>query len=78
MTLTLYSKPGCHLCDDMKAIVAPVARRFGVEMDAIDISGDAELMKEYGQQIPVLLLDGRKIAKYRISEAELRRCLECR
>lgn len=76
MTLVLYSKPGCHLCDEMKPIVAHVARQFGVDVTEIDISTDADLIKEYGEQIPVLTLDGRRIAKYRITEEQLRSSLK--
>jgi hypothetical protein len=75
--LTIYSRPGCHLCDDMKAIVHRVANTSTepIAVDEIDISTDAELESRYGLEIPVLLLDGRKVAKYRIGEDELRRVL---
>ena len=74
--LTIYSRPGCHLCDEMKHLVAHVvARRPHVAVDEIDISTDASLERKYGEEIPVLFIDGRKAAKYRISEQELRRRL---
>lgn len=75
MKLTLYSKPGCHLCEEMKAVVSKVTGQFPVALEEIDISTDPRLMKQYGEEIPVLTVDGRKIAKYRISEAELVRRL---
>lgn len=75
MKLLLYSKPGCHLCDEMKTVVAKVAGRFGVDVKEVDISADPDLIQRYGEQIPVLMLDGKKIAKYRISEKELARRL---
>ena len=79
MRLTIYSKPGCHLCDEMKALVHRVLARHAtgrdVSVDEIDISTDAALLERYGLEIPVLLIDGRKVAKYRISEAELIRIL---
>ncbi len=75
MTLTIYSKPGCHLCDEMKKVVAAVARRADVHVEEIDISTDPTLIKEYGEQIPVLLADGRKVAKYRITESQLLRII---
>jgi len=73
--LTLYSRPGCHLCDDMKAVIARVraSSLMPMTLEEIDISTDAELEARYGTEIPVLLLNGRKVAKYRVSEAELRR-----
>ena len=73
--LQLYSRPGCHLCDDMKAIVARVAREVPLTLQEIDISTDPELEARYGPEIPVLEIEGKKAAKYRISENELRRML---
>ena len=75
ITLTLYSRPGCHLCDDMKAVVQRVAQSIPLKLDEIDISADPELETRYGLEIPVLMVDGRKAAKYRIAEGELRRLL---
>jgi hypothetical protein len=76
--LTLYSRPGCHLCDEMKAVVDRVARWAPVTIDIIDISNDRQLESRYGLEIPVLLVNGRKAAKYRVTEDELRRILEAR
>ena len=77
MQLTIYSKPGCHLCDEMKALVRRVLEgRAGVSFEEIDISHNSDLMELYELEIPVLLIDGRKAAKYRISEAELLRRLD--
>ncbi len=76
--LTLYSRPGCHLCDEMKATIDRVGRVIPFTLRVVDISGDAELEAKYGVEIPVLLVDGRKTAKYRIAETDLRRSLETR
>lgn len=80
IALTLYSRPGCHLCDDMKAVVARVTRELPlpIALEEIDISTDAELESHYGDEIPVLLLNGKKVAKYRVTEAELARMLSAR
>jgi glutaredoxin len=77
IALTLYSRPGCHLCDDMKAIIHRAAAEAGVAiaLDEIDISTDPNLELKYGEQIPVLLVNGKKAAKYRVSQVELRRLL---
>ena len=69
--LTLYSKPGCHLCDEMKAVIDLVSTRVPFELEIVDISGDPDLEARYGLDIPVLLVDGRKAAKYRVTEREL-------
>ena len=78
--LTLYSRPGCHLCDEMKAVVQRAARSLAapVRIDEIDISTDPDLEARYGVEIPVLLVDGRKVAKYRVTDAELTRMLQAR
>ena len=74
MTLTIYSKPDCHLCDEMKTIVRSVLRgRADVSLEEIDISNDLALLERYGLEIPVLMIDGRKVAKYRVTEAEVLR-----
>ncbi len=76
MHLTIYTKPGCHLCDQMKGVVRHVAAgNPGISVEVIDISNDPQLNHQYGLEIPVLMIDGRKAAKYRISEGELARIL---
>ena len=69
--LTLYSKPGCHLCDVMKQVIEEVAARVPLTLDVVDISADPALLDRYGLEIPVLLIDGKKAAKYRLTEREL-------
>jgi len=77
IALTLYSRPGCHLCNDMKAVVERVARTSTPvpTIEVIDISSDPELEALYGLEIPVLLVNGKKAAKYRVTEEGLRRML---
>ena len=78
--LTIYSRAGCHLCDEMKAIVHRVADAAEppVAVEEIDISSDPELEARYGLEIPVLLVDGRKVAKYRVTEDALTRLVRDR
>lgn len=76
--LTLYSRPGCHLCDDMKAVIDRVAVSVPLTLTVVDISTDAGLEARYGLEIPVLLVNGGRAAKYRVTEGELRRILEGR
>ena len=80
IVLTLYSRPGCHLCDEMKAVVRRVigAAAVPATVKEIDISTDADLEERYGLEIPVLMLQGKKIAKYRIEEEALMRALAMR
>jgi glutaredoxin len=77
--LTIYSKPDCHLCHEMKAVVERVARgRSNASLEEIDISNDAVLLERYGHEIPVLMIDGMRVAKYRVTETELTRMLDRR
>jgi glutaredoxin len=77
--LTIYSKPDCHLCHEMKTVVQRVLRgRTDIPLEEIDISSDPVLLDRYGLEIPVLMIDGKKVAKYRVSEAELTRMLDSR
>jgi glutaredoxin len=78
--LTIYSRPGCHLCDEMKATVRRSVQSAPrpVSIEEIDISSEPELERRFGQEIPVLMVDGRKAAKYRITEEELLRILATR
>jgi hypothetical protein len=62
----------------MKAIVDRVRRSTPLTLEEIDISGDAALEAQYGLEIPVLAIGGKKVAKYRIAEADLRRLLQAR
>jgi thiol-disulfide isomerase/thioredoxin len=78
--LTIYSRPGCHLCDEMKAVVRRVVASTvaPIAFEEIDISTDPDLEARYGLEIPVLLVDGKKAAKYRITEVELTRIVRAR
>jgi len=74
----IYSRPGCHLCDEMKAVVLRLSESIPLAVENIDISTDPDLDRRYGLEIPVLVIDGRKAAKYRVTEESLRRMLSNR
>ena len=73
--VTLYSKPGCHLCDDARAIVEQVCAELDVGWTEVDISADDRLFAEYGEQIPVTFVDGKQHDFWRVDPARLRRAL---
>jgi glutaredoxin len=75
IALTLYSRPECCLCEEMKAVLAQVRHGIPLELEEIDISLDPELETRFGQEIPVLFINGRKAFKYRLTASELRRRL---
>ncbi|MEV1287109.1 glutaredoxin family protein [Micromonospora sp. NPDC049679] len=73
--LTLITRPGCHLCDDAKEAIARVAAATGDEWVEVDVTGDLELEREYGERLPVVLLDGREHGYWRVEEERLLRDL---
>jgi glutaredoxin len=77
IAITIYSRPGCHLCDEMKALVDRVAPSIAgaSSVTVVDVETDRDLESRYGLEVPVLLVNGKKAAKYRIDEKELRRVL---
>jgi glutaredoxin len=75
-TLTLYSRVGCHLCDVMKEQLDSIRARIPFALEVVDIDRDPALKAEYDYDVPVLVVDGKKIAKYRLDEAMLLRRLE--
>jgi len=72
MRLTLYGRPECHLCHDMRAVVEALRADVPFELEEVDVDGDPALAAAYGEEIPVLLVNGRKAFKYRVTPAELR------
>jgi glutaredoxin len=75
-TLTLYGKPGCHLCDDARAAVERVTARRDVPLEQVDISRDPVLYKRYGERIPVLEIDGETVFEFFVDEVVLERRLD--
>jgi glutaredoxin len=76
-TLEIFGKPGCHLCEAVIQAAMRVRERHAFELVLRNIEADAyEFHAQYRELIPVVLLNGREIARYRISEAELIRALQ--
>jgi Glutaredoxin-like domain (DUF836) len=73
--IILLGKPGCHLCDDARAIIARVAADLGVGWAERDITASPEDMAEYWDKIPVTLVDGVQHDFWRVSEDRLRAAL---
>ena len=76
LDVTLYTRRSCHLCDEAKASIAPLLREFGAPLREVDIDADPELRARYAEEVPVIFLGSRKVAKYRVDPAEFRRQLE--
>jgi glutaredoxin len=71
--LHYYAKADCPLCEKSRPIAADLARRFGYELESVDIESDPALGRRYGETIPVLELDGAVLAWGRFSERALTR-----
>ena len=74
MSLVLYGRPGCHLCDDARVVL----QRLGHPFEEVDIEGDDELLARYLERIPVIALDGTELYDFFVNEAELRALLDAR
>jgi glutaredoxin len=74
--VTLYSKAGCHLCEEAKAAIAPLLREFRATLREIDIAGDATLTERFGCDIPVIYIGRKKAAKHRVDLEQFRRQLQ--
>ncbi|WP_232827201.1 glutaredoxin family protein [Jiangella endophytica] len=71
----LLGRPGCHLCDDARAVVAAVCAELGVGWTERSIVGDPDLERRYGEQIPVTFVDGAQHDFWRVDADRLRRAL---
>ncbi len=76
LEVTLYTRPGCHLCEEAKAQMAPLLTRFGATLREVNIDADQVLRARYTNDVPVIFLGPRKVAKHRLDPARLARQLE--
>lgn len=73
--VTLYTRPGCHLCDDARAVVAAVCADLGESFEEVDITTDDDLEDRFGEEIPVTFVDGRQHDFWRVDATRLRKAL---
>ncbi len=71
----LLDRDGCHLCDAARPVVLEEARRAGVTVERVDVDADPAVRAAWGDQVPVVAVDGRVVARYRVDAASLRRAL---
>lgn len=79
--LTLIGKPGCHLCDDAREVIAAVRgelsqRGIGTSLEELDILQDEQLARRHSESIPVVLVNGRRHAIWRVDPARLAAAVE--
>jgi glutaredoxin len=75
LEVTLYTRPGCHLCEEAKRIIEPLLVEFGAWLREVNIEGDAVLTERFGWDIPVVFVGSRKAAKHRVEREQFRRQL---
>ena len=74
--ITVYSRQGCHLCEDALNILEGLKSELDFEIEVIDIAGNPELEKLYGEQIPVIHIDGEHHDFWRVDPVRFRSSLE--
>jgi len=78
LQVTLYGRPGCHLCDEAEATLRRIARDLPVLLTVVDIEGDEALLRRYLFEIPVVTVDGSEVARAPISPVRLQAELAAR
>ena len=73
--VTLYTRSGCHLCEEAKAAIAPVLLQFGAALREVNVDEDPVLKERYGWDVPVIFIGSHKAAKHRVDVAQFRRQL---
>ena len=76
--LTVYSRPGCHLCEEAMLHLRRLQGELGFELEELDITLDERLHRAYFERIPVIALDGEELCEYFVEEALVRERLESR
>ena len=78
--VVLYTRAGCHLCDQVKATLARLEKRGGLSFvwQEVDVDSDPELQQKFNHEVPVVFIDGKKAFKYRMDERDFLRALVAR
>lgn len=74
--ITLYTREGCHLCDEARVAIIPLLREFGATLREVDIDDDAVLHDRYTNDVPVIFLGSQIVGQHRADLARLRKQLE--
>ena len=75
-SVVVYSRKGCHLCEVVKESLSKLSRHCSFTWREIDVDTDAELRRQFNDEVPVVFIDGRKAFKYRMNEQEFLRKLD--
>ncbi|MEJ7657898.1 MAG: glutaredoxin family protein [Thermoleophilaceae bacterium] len=75
-SVTLYGKPGCHLCEEGRAVLAAARARRDFALEEVDVSLDPRLARRYGERVPVVAIDGEDALELRFEAEEVIRALD--
>ncbi|MBA3840614.1 MAG: glutaredoxin family protein [Thermoleophilaceae bacterium] len=75
-SVTLYGKPGCHLCEEGRAALAAARARRDFALEEVDVSLDPRLARRYGERVPVVAIDGEDVLELRFEGEEVIRALD--
>ena len=73
--ILIYSRKDCCLCEEMAAVIHDVGKRYPLSIEEIDVDSSPDLQERYGNEVPVLFINGRKAFKYRVTARELEKRL---
>jgi glutaredoxin len=76
--VTLYTRVGCHLCEDAEAVLRAARPAAGFQLDLVDVDSDPELTRRYGVRVPVVAVDGVEHFELEVPRDQLLRLLEGR
>jgi glutaredoxin len=76
LRFTFYTRAGCHLCDDARALLEPYRQRHGFALEVVDVDTDPELVAQHGNCVPVISVDGKVRFRGRVNRVLLERFLQ--
>jgi len=74
--IEIYSRPGCHLCEEAKAVIEPFASRYSLQLKVTNVDDDPGLRESYGTEIPVIMINGTEAFRHRVDARALERKLK--
>ncbi|HKV29222.1 MAG TPA: glutaredoxin family protein [Candidatus Acidoferrales bacterium] len=74
--VTLYTRPKCRLCDEARAAILPILREFSASLREVNIDDDKELRKLYTDDVPVIFIGSREVARHQVDTVRFRKALE--
>lgn len=75
LVVEIYSKPDCHLCDEAKAELVRLQRRWPFRLQEVNIAESAQMLEEFGARIPLVWVEGKLACKFRVEEKRMQRAL---